>query len=141
MSQAGAVTTRHRFDEGALSEYLAAALPGFAGPLEVKQFHGGQSNPTYLLSTPARRYVLRSKPGPVAKLLPSAHAIEREFRVDARAGRHGLSGARGTAAATRRERDRPRILRHGVHVDGRILWDPALPDLDAAARAARCTTR
>ena len=47
----------------------------------MEQFKGGQSNPTYKLITPARSYVMRSKPGPVAKLLPSAHAIEREFRV------------------------------------------------------------
>ena len=135
MSQAGAVTTRHRFDEGALSEYLAAALPGFAGPLEVKQFHGGQSNPTYLLSTPARRYVLRSKPGPVAKLLPSAHAIEREFRAMHALRRQGFP----VPEVLLLEQDESVIGRAFFvmeHVDGRILWDPALPDLMPAARTA-----
>ena len=135
MSQAGAVTTRHRFDEGALSEYLAAALPGFAGPLEVKQFHGGQSNPTYLLSTPARRYVLRSKPGPVAKLLPSAHAIEREFRAMHALRRQGFP----VPEVLLLEQDESVIGRAFFvmeHVDGRILWDPALPDLMPAARSA-----
>ncbi|MCP2839719.1 phosphotransferase, partial [Salmonella enterica] len=54
---------------------------GFGGPLSVEAFKGGQSNPTYKLNTPARSYVMRAKPGPVAKLLPSAHAIEREYAV------------------------------------------------------------
>src|SRR6266540_3356795 len=67
------------FDAAPLEAYLAAQLPDFAGPLAVHQFKGGQSNPTYLLETPARRYVLRRKPP--GKLLPSAHAVDREFRV------------------------------------------------------------
>jgi hypothetical protein len=75
---------QHAFDTDALERYLSASLPGFAGPLTVEQFKGGQSNPTYKLITPGRQYVMRSKPGPLAKLLPSAHAIEREFRVMAR---------------------------------------------------------
>ncbi len=70
---------RSRFDAARLEAYLAAQLPDFAGPLTVRQFKGGQSNPTYLLETPARRYVLRRKPP--GKLLPSAHAVDREFRV------------------------------------------------------------
>jgi aminoglycoside phosphotransferase (APT) family kinase protein len=68
-----------RIDPARLSDYLAQKIAGFAGPLTVKQFKGGQSNPTYLLETPARRYVLRRKPP--GKLLPSAHAVDREFRV------------------------------------------------------------
>src|SRR5690349_1322563 len=68
-------------DSEALSAWLAAHVPGFAGPLSIEQFKGGQSNPTYKLSTPGGAYVMRTKPGPVAKLLPSAHAIEREFAV------------------------------------------------------------
>ena len=75
------VAEQHRFDVAALEAYLRANLPGFAGPLSVEQFKGGQSNPTYKLTTPSRHYVMRAKPGPVAKLLPSAHAIEREFAV------------------------------------------------------------
>ena len=66
-------------DAGKLEAYLKAQVQDFAGPLTVKQFKGGQSNPTYLLETPARRYVLRRKPP--GKLLPSAHAVDREFRV------------------------------------------------------------
>src|SRR5438874_660795 len=67
------------FDSARLTAYLAVRLPGFAAPLAVRQFKGGQSNPTYLIETPARRYVLRRKPP--GKLLPSAHAIDREYRV------------------------------------------------------------
>lgn len=73
------VREAHRFDVPALETYLAARLPGFAGPLEVHQFLGGQSNPTYHLHAPSGEYVLRRKPP--GKLLPSAHAVEREFRV------------------------------------------------------------
>src|ERR1700681_3945876 len=68
-----------RFDGSRLEAYLAAHLNDFAPPLTVRQFKGGQSNPTYLLDTPARRYVLRRKPP--GKLLPSAHAVDREFRI------------------------------------------------------------
>src|SRR5690606_11856883 len=68
-------------DVGALQAWLRQNLADYAGELRVEQFKGGQSNPTYMLTTPARKYVMRTKPGPVSKLLPSAHAIEREFRV------------------------------------------------------------
>src|SRR4051812_4126155 len=75
------VSGKHAFDTARLSTWLASNLSGFKGPLTVQMFKGGQSNPTYKLVTPSRSYVMRSKPGPVAKLLPSAHAIEREFAV------------------------------------------------------------
>src|SRR3954470_11037826 len=68
-----------RFDTAQLEAYLTANAPGFRGPLKVRQFKGGQSNPTYYLETPARKYVLRRKPP--GKLLPSAHAVDREFKV------------------------------------------------------------
>ena len=68
-----------RFDAARLEDYLKRHVRNFAGPLAVSQFKGGQSNPTYLLATPARRYVLRRKPP--GKLLPSAHAVDREFRA------------------------------------------------------------
>ena len=73
------VRDAHRFDEARLAEYLAAHLQGFKGPLRVQQFEGGQSNPTFLLSTDDQQYVLRKKPP--GKLLPSAHQVEREYRV------------------------------------------------------------
>ena len=68
-----------RFDVGRLEAYLRDHVPGFAGPIVVSQFKGGQSNPTYLVETPLRRYVLRRKPP--GKLLPSAHAVDREHRI------------------------------------------------------------
>ena len=73
------VRTAHRIDEAALTPYLADHLPGFRGPLRVRQFEGGQSNPTYHLATPGGEYVLRKKPP--GQLLPSAHQVEREYRV------------------------------------------------------------
>src|SRR3974390_1970017 len=72
------VAERLRFDVARLQSYLSTHVPGFAGPVLVSQFKGGQSNPTYLIETPLRRYVLRRKPP--GKLLPSAHALDREHR-------------------------------------------------------------
>ena len=73
------VAESHRFDEAALDRWMQANVEGYAGPLEVRQFKGGQSNPTYQLITPAKKYVMRRKPP--GKLLPSAHAVDREYRV------------------------------------------------------------
>lgn len=74
-----AVLPNHRFDEAILSRYLGGALPNFSGEMVVRQFQGGQSNPTFYLEAGGRGYVLRKKPP--GKLLPGAHAIEREYRV------------------------------------------------------------
>ena len=73
-------------DAQRLQSYLIQNLPGFGGRFTIKQFKGGQSNPTYLLETPARAYVLRRKPP--GKLLPSAHAVDREYRVIRALARH-----------------------------------------------------
>ena len=73
------VAERLRFDTARLEGCLSERLPDFAGPIAVSQFKGGQSNPTYLIDTPRRRYVLRRKPP--GKLLPSAHAVDREYKV------------------------------------------------------------
>ena len=73
------VLDRHRFDEAALTRHLRERLPGFDGPVEVRQFQGGQSNPTFHIRTAAGEYVLRKKPP--GKLLPRAHEVEREYRV------------------------------------------------------------
>jgi aminoglycoside phosphotransferase (APT) family kinase protein len=135
MSQLQEVTERHRFDVDRLARYLQRELPGFAGPLQVRQFQGGQSNPTYLLSTPLRRYVMRSKPGPVAKLLPSAHAIEREFRVMRALGAQGIPVPE-VLLLCEDESVIGRAFFLMEHVDGRVLWDPALPGASAAERAA-----
>src|SRR5262249_29260668 len=80
-SMAGTMEVRetHRFDTVALERYMRAHVPGFTGSLTVRQFVGGQSNPTYCLRDDAHDYVLRRKPP--GKLLPSAHAVDREYRV------------------------------------------------------------
>src|SRR4051812_46756055 len=76
------VSERQKFDVTALAAYLQQHVPGYPGGLpEVVQFKGGQSNPPFRLTVGGQRYVLRTKPGPAAKLLPSAHAIDREYRV------------------------------------------------------------
>jgi len=134
MSTASAVTERHRFDPQRLAEHLRHHLPGFAGPLEVRQFQGGQSNPTYLLITPQRRYVMRSKPGPAARLLPSAHAIEREYRAMQALASQGVPVPQ-MLALVEDESVLGRAFFVMEYVDGRIFWDPALPELAAAQRA------
>jgi aminoglycoside phosphotransferase (APT) family kinase protein len=135
MSQLKEVTDRHRFDVARLDAYLAGVLPGWSGPLEVKQFQGGQSNPTYLLTTPRARYVMRSKPGPVARLLPSAHAIEREFRV--MRALHGQGIPVPEVVLLCEDEDvigRAFFLMQ--FMAGRILWDQSLPGASVAERGA-----
>jgi aminoglycoside phosphotransferase (APT) family kinase protein len=122
-----------RFDAGPLEGWLAARVPDFAGPLNVKQFKGGQSNPTYLLETPSRRYVLRRKPP--GKLLPSAHAIDREFRVISALYRQNFPVPEPVSYC-----DDPAVVGTAFfvmgHVDGRIFWEPQLPGSDPGERAA-----
>jgi aminoglycoside phosphotransferase (APT) family kinase protein len=129
------VAEQHRFDTAALETYLRQHLPGFEGPLSVEQFKGGQSNPTYKLTTPGRSYVMRAKPGPVAKLLPSAHAIEREFTV--------MKALHGTAVPVARMHvlcDDESVIGRSFYimeyVEGRVLWDQSLPSLNPAERGA-----
>jgi aminoglycoside phosphotransferase (APT) family kinase protein len=74
-----AVREGHRFDERRLERWMAAHIEGFAGPLQVEQFKGGQSNPTFRLTTPTRKYVVRRQP--MGKLLKGAHAVDREARI------------------------------------------------------------
>jgi aminoglycoside phosphotransferase (APT) family kinase protein len=129
------VAEQHRFDTAALETYLRQHLPGFEGPLSVEQFKGGQSNPTYKLTTPARSYVMRAKPGPVAKLLPSAHAIEREFAV--------MKALHGTEVPVARMHvlcDDESVIGRSFYimeyVEGRVLWDQSLPSLNPTERGA-----
>ena len=129
------VQERHRFDAAALESYLRNRIEGFAGPVAVEQFKGGQSNPTYLIAAAGRRYVLRAKPGPAAKLLPSAHAVDREFRV--------ISALRGagipvpqTYCLCEDEGVIGRAFYVMEYVDGRVLWDQSLPGMTPAGRAA-----
>ncbi|HYE70962.1 MAG TPA: phosphotransferase family protein, partial [Aquabacterium sp.] len=122
------VSSQHAFDVEKLESWLRERLPGFEGPLSVEQFKGGQSNPTYKLITPDRAYVMRSKPGPVAKLLPSAHAIEREFRVMSALALTGVPVAR-MHVLCEDESVIGRAFYVMEFVSGRVLWDQSLPGL------------
>lgn len=127
------ISERLRFDEASLVAWMADHVPGFAGPLTVSQFKGGQSNPTYRLDTPGRSFVLRRKPP--GTLLPGAHAVDREYRVIKALGAAGFPV--------------PRVYRlcedEGVIgttffvmdlVDGRIVWEAHFPGVDRDQRAA-----
>ena len=92
------VEERHRIDEARLDGWMGEHVEGYRGPLSVLQFKGGQSNPTYRLDTPSRSYVMRRKP--FGKLLPSAHAVDREFRVIAALGKQGFPVAKAYALCT-----------------------------------------
>ncbi|RDU96403.1 phosphotransferase [Trinickia dinghuensis] len=129
------VSEQQRFDADALANWLGEHVAGFAGPLTVEQFAGGQSNPTFKLVTPSRSYVMRAKPGPAAKLLPSAHAIEREYRVmDALS--HTDVPVATMLALCGEEAVIGRAFYVMEHVEGRVLWDPSLPGMTPAERAA-----
>ncbi len=122
-----------RFDVGQLADYMTSHVESFHGPLEVRQFRGGQSNPTYLLQAESGRYVLRRKPP--GKLLKSAHAVDREFRV--------ISALYGADFPV----PRPYVLCEDDAVigtmfyimecvDGRIFWELDLPESDRDERTA-----
>ena len=122
-----------RIDGASLERYLAANVAGFAGPLTVRQFKGGQSNPTYLLETPRRRYVLRRKPP--GKLLPSAHAVDREYRVIRALHPQGFPVAEPLVyCADESVAGTPFYVMD--FVDGRVFWEPQMPGVDPAERAA-----
>src|SRR6266849_9760103 len=123
----------HRFDEVRLEHYLIDRMPGFRGPLKIRQFVGGQSNPTYMLETPAARFVMRKKPP--GTLLQSAHQVEREFRIIK------------ALAATDVPVPRVHLLCEDAEVigtaffvmdfvAGRIMRDPMMPDSSPRERAA-----
>ena len=122
-----------RLDVVRLQAYLAQNVPGFAGPLTVQQFKGGQSNPTYLLETPARKYVLRRKPP--GKLLPSAHAVDREYRVIGALHAQGFPVAEPLCYCADES-----IAGTAFYVmsfaDGRVFWEPQMPGSDPVERSA-----
>jgi len=122
-------------DLDALSAWLTQRIDDFAGPLSIEQFKGGQSNPTYKLITPARSYVMRSKPGPAAKLLPSAHAIEREFAV-----MRALAGSDVPVPRMLALCEDESVVGRAFYVmefiQGRVLWDQSLPDMSREERGA-----
>jgi aminoglycoside phosphotransferase (APT) family kinase protein len=127
------VEERHRIDSGRLEDFLKKHIDGFRGPLQVEQFKGGQSNPTYRLAAGGKRYALRKKPP--GKLLPSAHAVDREYKVI-----QALYGVGFPVA-------RPYVLCEDesvigtafyvmVCVEGRVLWDQSLPGMSKVERRA-----
>jgi aminoglycoside phosphotransferase (APT) family kinase protein len=129
------IAERHRFDLATLADYLQPRIADFSGPVRAEQFKGGQSNPTYLLTAGGTRYVMRAKPGPAAKLLPSAHAVEREYRVISALGAAGVPVPR-TYCLCEDESVIGRAFYVMEHVDGRVLWDQSLPGMSPADRAA-----
>ena len=127
------VQERHSFDMSELERYLRQHMEGFSGPLEAEQFKGGQSNPTFMLKAGGKRYVLRRKPP--GKLLPSAHAVDREYRV--------ITALRGTDVPVARTYclcEDDSVIGSAFYVmdyvAGRVIWDPSLPGMSVVQRAA-----
>ena len=127
------VGEKQRFDAARLQAYLRERIEGFAGTLEVEQFKGGQSNPTFRLSAGGKRYVLRRKPP--GKLLPSAHAVDREYRIIA-----ALAGSDVPVPKAYCLCEDDDVIGTAFYimdyVEGRVLWNPGLPGLSAAERSA-----
>ena len=127
----------HPFDTEGLAGWMTRNISGFQGSgtdLQIEQFHGGQSNPTYRVSTPdGHRYVLRRKPP--GKLLPSAHAVDREFRI-----MHALAASEVPVPPVIGLCSDPEVIGSAFYLmhylEGRILWDPTLPGMQRGQRAA-----
>ena len=128
-----AVRPEARFDEAALERYLAEHLPEFRGPLQVQQFSGGQSNPSYLLSTPQRRYVLRRKPP--GRLLASAHAVDREYVVTGALARHSDVPVARPHLLCADESIIGTQFYVMDYVEGRVFWDTSFPEVPREQRA------
>jgi aminoglycoside phosphotransferase (APT) family kinase protein len=130
-SGTSAVREGLRFDLASLEAWMAREVEDYAGPLAVEQFRGGQSNPTYKLTTPARTYVLRRKPP--GQLLPGAHAVDREYRVITALGGEGFPVARTFGLCLDAA-----VIGTPFYVmemvEGRIFWDVAFPEVSAADR-------
>ena len=127
------VQEKHRFDEKSLERFMAANVQGFTAPVTVEQFKGGQSNPTYRLTDGAGlRYVLRRKPP--GKLLPSAHAVDREFRVISALNKTDVPTPRAYALC-----EDESVVGTAFYImefmPGRVLWDQSLPGMTPAERA------
>ncbi len=127
------VREAHRFDTARLEAWMRTNVDGFKGPLTVEQFKGGQSNPTYKLLTPGRNYVLRRKPP--GALLPSAHAVDREYKVITALHSTGFPAPRTFGLCTDES-----IVGTWFYimdcVDGRVIWDSTFPDQPKAERRA-----
>lgn len=127
------VEERHRIDSGRLEDFLKRHVEGFRGPLQIEQFKGGQSNPTYRIAAGGRRYALRKKPP--GKLLPSAHAVDREYKVIKALHGVGFPVARPYVLC-----EDETVIGTAFYVmdcvDGRVLWDQALPGMSQGERRA-----
>ncbi|HLA77960.1 MAG TPA: phosphotransferase [Vicinamibacteria bacterium] len=127
------VREAHRFDPERLADFIRRQLSDFSEPLEVAQFKDGQSNPTYLVRAGEKRYVMRRKPP--GKLLPSAHAVDREYRVIS-----ALAGTEVPVARTHALCGDESVLGTAFYlmdyVEGRILWDSSLPGMAPEERRA-----
>jgi aminoglycoside phosphotransferase (APT) family kinase protein len=125
------VRDTHRLDESALAGWMQAHVAGYAGPLTIEQFKGGQSNPTYKVSTPQRAYVLRRKPP--GQLLTGAHAVDREAQVLTALGQTGFPVPHVHGLCTD-----DAVLGTWFYVmdmvDGRIVWDATFPEVSRDQR-------
>ncbi len=127
------VAQAHRFEVVRLERWLSDHVDGFRGPVDISQFRGGQSNPTYKVTAASGTYVIRRKPP--GKLLPSAHAVDREFRVISALHAQGFPVARPLALCED-ESVIGTMFYVMDYIDGRIFWLPHLPDLDRQERSA-----
>ena len=132
------VEERHRIDDVRLDAWMRENVEGYQGPLTVLQFKGGQSNPTYRLNTPTKSYVMRRKP--FGKLLPSAHAVDREFKVIAALHAQGFPVARAYALCMD-----DTVIGAAFYImsmeEGRVFWNPTLPGLEPKERQTVFTSK
>jgi aminoglycoside phosphotransferase (APT) family kinase protein len=126
------VTDRLRFDAARLEDYMRSHLPDFAGPIVVSQFKGGQSNPTYFVETPLRRYVLRRKPP--GKLLPSAHAVDREHRIISALYAQNFPVPEPLLYCADESVTGTAFFVMG-YIEGRVFWEPQMPASSPQERA------
>jgi aminoglycoside phosphotransferase (APT) family kinase protein len=129
----GPVREAHRFDTGRLAEYMRRHVNESIRTIEVEQFRGGQSNPTFLIHAGDGRYVMRCKPP--GKLLPSAHAVDREYRVITALAKTNVPVAKSYVLC-----QDDSVIGTAFYimdyVAGRILWDPRLPGMGNSERIA-----
>ncbi len=127
------VREAHKFDVAKLEDYLKGQIEDFTGPLEVEQFKGGQSNPTYRLKAGDKQYVLRRKPP--GTLLPSAHAVDREYKVITALAKANVPVPKTYCLCTDED-----VVGTWFYVmdcvEGRIFWEPQLPGMEPADRGA-----
>jgi aminoglycoside phosphotransferase (APT) family kinase protein len=127
------VEERHRIDAARLEDFLKGRIDGLRGPLQVEQFKGGQSNPTYRITAGGKRYALRKKPP--GKLLPSAHAVDREYKVIKALHSVGFPVAKPYVLC-----EDESVIGTAFYVmdcvEGRVLWDQSLPGMAKTERRA-----